>query len=1149
MNSIKTVIKYELARYFLSPLAYVYLISFLLLSGSCAIYFGHFFVDGQANLWGLFDYQPWIYLLFIPGISMRSWAEEFRSKSIVNLLTTPVSLTNLVWGKFFATWIFAIIAISLTFPFWITVNLFGTPDNTVIFVSYLGCFVLAGAMLAISQTMSALTKNSVIALVLSVFVNLIFFWSGFEYVLFVAREFFSDVIVDTIISFSFLSHFVSLSRGLVELRDLIFFASLIIFFNLLTIATISLKTKGTSGLISSSSLKHGFVVLVLLFCGFFAINIIANNLFRQISYDFTEEKYLSLTQNTKNILRKLDRPVVAKLYYSPILEKRNPQTRVLFDQIKLMLKQYKNYSRGKFDYRIYMPEFLDKTEDRALADGLQPIPLIDINQNALFGIVFADNLTNKSVIPFFSMERLPFLEQDFTTGIYKLQHRKKTLGLLSSLPLMGNVRQGDVNINRWEIMNKIGELYNIKEIKKIEDFDEKFDVFMLVHPYMLDDEIIEKIKKQKKVLLLLDVADDASRIYSPDNKAFVSSDLGKLADYWGIGFYSMGVAADFNNSITVDDTINYKTNPSFTQDLLQFRVTPQEMNPNHRTTYKLNGILFASASMLLPKDDNKVSFFTLIKTSNVSAMMPASFAKENKSPREILANFTPKNNTIVLAAEILSNNASNPFDIIAVADTDFIYDAFWTKERNFLDTSYHVPLFDNANFVLNALDYLTDNDDLISLRGKGLKNRPLYVIDQLRKKNTYRYKLKENDIFQAIDGVRQQLIEIAAKKEFEERDNFTPDELAIIGNIRDEMNDLRQQLSSLRLNANQNISSIEVRVKFFNIYAVSLLILLLVLVRFWKKKKIKPALLKNLLVWDKKTVQLFMVVLATMAVAGVSVYFDNKNNISKYEDTLVFKDFKNKINQIEHIKFENSSTVLEFVKNNGVWFIKDQPNLPVYQERIRRFLMAMNNMTFFEKKSDRVEDMKFFGFSPLKDKSSPMTTVTLFDKKGAVLENLDIGWYDVDIGRGAKAAYIRLHNQFQIWLAEVDFYNLSLDKKDWTYSTLWNLRYGRFLQYNDVTDNRRVMTVVKKLLNNYIVDITDKIEAKKIAEMQIIAENSNNINLDFYKSDDGKYYIQYNFIAKPNGKHLEFFAGFIKNKFAEISEETWENLKDDTRRL
>lgn len=1148
MNSIKTVIKYELIRYFLSPLAYVYLISFLLLSGSCAIYFGHFFSDGQARLWGLFDYQPWVYLLFIPGISMRSWAEEFRSKSIVQLLTTPVSIGCLVWGKFFASWIFAAFAISLTFPFWITANICGNPDNTVILVSYLGCFILAGAMLSISQAMSALTSSPVVSLVLSVFVNLFFFWSGFEYVLSLTRELFNDVVVDTIMSFSFLTHFTSLSRGLVELRDIVFFASLVIFFNLFTVAIISLKTKGTSELISSSNLKHCFVVVLLLFIGFFSVNVIANNLLRQISYDFTEEKYLSLTKNTKDILRKLKRPVVAKLYYSPILGQRNPQTRVIFDQIKLMLKQYKSYSNGLFDYRIYMPNFLDKIEDKALADGLQPIPLIDINQNALFGISFSDDLTNKSVIPFFSFERLPFLEQDITTNIYKLQHQKKKLGLLSTLPISGNVREGDVLINKWEILNKIEELYDVKEVKSIQDFDEPFDAFMLIHPHNLSDEIVNKIKQQQKVLLLLDVADDASRIYSPASGAFVSSDLGDLADFWHLNFYYMGVAADFNNSITVDETINYKKNPSFNQDLLQFKVTRRDLNPNHRTTYKLNNILFSSASMVFPKDDVSVSFFPLIKTSSVSALMPASFAKENKTPREVLAAFTPKNDTIILAAEILSNNPLNPFDIIAVADTDFIYDSFWTKERIFLNSTYHVPFFDNANFVLNALDYLTGNDDLIALRGKGLRNRPLYKIENLRKENTYRFKLKENDIFEAMDGVRQQLVEITAKRQFENRETFNADELAIIGKIREDLSDLRQQLSLLRLNANQNISSINLKVKFFNIYFVALVIFLLILFKILRKQKISLSSLR-FVVWNKSLFVLSFWVLLLLGLAIITVYIDNKNNISNYEDMPVFKDFSAKINNIKAIKLEQSTASLTFEKKDNIWILKEFPNIPVYQERVRSFLVALSNMTFFEKKSSRVEDLPYFGFSPLQNKNSPMIKISLFNDNHDVLEAFDVGWHDVDIGRGSKAAYIRFDKQFQVWLAEVDFYDLTLDKASWTYSSLWNLRFGRFISYNDIDDNKQIMFLVKKLLNLYFENIVSDVEAANIAYIKIKAENNNYINIDFYQSADNRYFVRYNFMNVPHGKHLEFFARFVEGKYLEISKETWDKIKDDTIRL
>lgn len=158
MRKLFVVTKNELLRYFISPLAYVYLIAFLLLNGSFAIYFGGFFGRGIADLSSMFAFQPWLYLLFIPGISMRLWSEEFRNKTIIQIMTMPVPAATLVWGKFFASWIFCAVALFLTFPFWITVNILGSPDNSVIAVSYFGSFILAGCMLAISQTMSAQPK-------------------------------------------------------------------------------------------------------------------------------------------------------------------------------------------------------------------------------------------------------------------------------------------------------------------------------------------------------------------------------------------------------------------------------------------------------------------------------------------------------------------------------------------------------------------------------------------------------------------------------------------------------------------------------------------------------------------------------------------------------------------------------------------------------------------------------------------------------------------------------------------------------------------------------------------------------------------------------------------------------------------------------
>ena len=264
MKKIWTVTKNEFTRYFTSPLAYVYLVAFLLLNGSLAIYAGNFITVGQASLVNMFKFQPWIYLIFLSGISMRLWSEEFRSKTIIQIMTIPVSVSSYVWGKFLASWLFCGVALALTFTFWITANILGNPDNGVIAISYVGSLLLAGCMLAIAQTMSATTKNQVIALVLSVLVNLLFFVCGVEYILEILKAVLPISIVDMIASFSFLTHFNNIILGIFAARDLIFFASIILLFNFISIIIISFKTTGTTKLLQATSKKIYVLAFIIL---------------------------------------------------------------------------------------------------------------------------------------------------------------------------------------------------------------------------------------------------------------------------------------------------------------------------------------------------------------------------------------------------------------------------------------------------------------------------------------------------------------------------------------------------------------------------------------------------------------------------------------------------------------------------------------------------------------------------------------------------------------------------------------------------------------------------------------------------------------------------------------------------------------------
>ncbi len=229
MSLALTIFRRELAGYFATPLAFVFIVVFLFATGIFTFYVGNFFSAGRADLQAFFFFHPWLYLFLIPAISMRLWAEERKSGTIELLLTLPIPLWAAVFGKFLAAWVFAGIALALTFPMWITVNYLGDPDNGVIIGSYLGSFLMAGGYLAIGSAMSAATKNQVIAFVVSVVVCFLFMLSGLPLVL----EFFSgwapQVLVDVIASFSFLSHFDSIQKGVIDIRDLIFFTSLIAF--------------------------------------------------------------------------------------------------------------------------------------------------------------------------------------------------------------------------------------------------------------------------------------------------------------------------------------------------------------------------------------------------------------------------------------------------------------------------------------------------------------------------------------------------------------------------------------------------------------------------------------------------------------------------------------------------------------------------------------------------------------------------------------------------------------------------------------------------------------------------------------------------------------------------------------------------------
>ncbi|MGI9412189.1 MAG: ABC transporter permease subunit [Hyphomicrobiales bacterium] len=241
MRSILAIAKRELQAYFGTPIAYVFLAIFVALTGVFAFFIGGFFDRGEADLRPFFEYHPWLYLLLVPAIAMRLWSEERRSGTIELLMTLPVSITEVVIAKFLAGWAFLGLALVLTFPMWISVNILGDPDNGIIATSYLGSFLMAGAFLAIGSAVSALTRNQVIAFVVSASVCFLFVMSGTDIVLNVFRGWLPEFLLSAVSSMSFLTHFEDVSRGVIDLRDIVFYVSLICFWLFANAVVISLK--------------------------------------------------------------------------------------------------------------------------------------------------------------------------------------------------------------------------------------------------------------------------------------------------------------------------------------------------------------------------------------------------------------------------------------------------------------------------------------------------------------------------------------------------------------------------------------------------------------------------------------------------------------------------------------------------------------------------------------------------------------------------------------------------------------------------------------------------------------------------------------------------------------------------------------------
>ena len=338
--------------------------------------------------------------------------------------------------------------------------------------------------------------------------------------------------------------------------------------------------------------------------------------------------------------------------------------------------------------------------------------------------------------------------------------------------------------------------------------------------------------------------------------------------------------------------------------------------------------------------------------------------------------------------------------------------------------------------------------------------------------------------------------------------------------------------------------AIETKIKLIGIYLIPALILLgFLIVISWKRLKTPSP--KEKIYFNRAFFRLFIICFLMLLIGLFSVKYSNVEDTKSFENKLVFNTLAEKINTLHQIKFKSHNQELNFINQNGTWILQEHPAFPVYQERMRHFLSILMEARFYEKRTADPKYLSNFGLTPIQSASSAATQITLSDTKGETLTEFELGKINIDIGRGAKGAYIKFPDQFQVWLIKADFIDLGQDWREWTYSSLWNLRFGRLIKtQKDLTPEQLTLLARDLLITPLNSPVQTISTSSPIQQLDILTENRDQVRIEFYQESE-KIYVRYLFDGAIKGKHLQFFATYAKDKFYAISKTDMEQITHD----
>ncbi len=601
---------------------------------------------------------------------------------------------------------------------------------------------------------------------------------------------------------------------------------------------------------------RAMIVLILAVVLFFAVNIFSNVAFKSVQVDLTQDKLFTLSGGTLKVLAALDEPIDVRLFFTRALGERSPQSGRYFNRVRELLLQYAAASDGRLRVTFETPEPFSTTEDRAVAYGLEAVPVNEAGDQGFFGLAATNSTDDQAIVPFFNTERETFLEYDLTKLIHRLANpEKKIVGLLSTLPIDGNALLGQPQTERWPLVGRILDFFQVlplpTDVRKIPD---EIDVLLTVHPvglnrftrYAIDQFVI----RGGRALIFVDpVAEVEAAISQKRGFRPRGSNFNTVLAAWGLRLASGQVIGDIDAARRVN--VRDGTQMRVADYVAWLGLDEKNFDQNDVVTGDISLLNIASAGILEMVPGSGAAVTPLITSGARSMRIAADKIANGADVIGLFKAFAPGEKKLMIAARASGltrsafrdgaprerdgspasttgqphvSVAKNPVSVIVVADVDMLHQRFWLDINDTMGQRVLVPNANNADFVVNALDNLSGSDALIALRGRGESTRPFDLVLDIRRQAERRFRDKEQELREKLTSAQNRLNQQLSGGRSRAGAVLRAGEKQALDDSQVEMFAIRNELRDVQHELRKDIERLEAWAKFLNIAAIPILL-------------------------------------------------------------------------------------------------------------------------------------------------------------------------------------------------------------------------------------------------------------------------------------------------------------------------------------